>query len=112
MNYERLLKICEEKGETVSSVIKKMGIDSSNTGSWKNGGNPSVKILIKLSEYLNASSDYLLGLTDTPKPNMSFSGEEQKIISAYRNQPPEAQAVIRNALGIKDDINPISDKTI
>ncbi len=60
MFYEQLKLACEQKGLSVTALLNKMGLSTSNTGKWKNGGFPSVDILIKLSSELDVTTDYLL----------------------------------------------------
>jgi transcriptional regulator with XRE-family HTH domain len=66
MFYDRLKMICDEKGVKMTPLLKELGISPGNTEKWKNGTLPNGKILIKLAEKLNCSTDYLLGLKDTP----------------------------------------------
>ena len=64
MFYERLKKACAKNNTNVTNLLKKLGMQTSNTGSWKNGGNPSIEVLKLIALELNVSTDYLLGLTD------------------------------------------------
>lgn len=49
-------------------------------------GDITSEILTRLARFFNVSTDYLLGLTDNPAPNVEhdFSPEEVAIISARR----------------------------
>ena len=66
MNYVAFKKACKGKGTTPTALSLKLGLKKGNATSWKNGGNPSVEILIKLAVELDCSTDYLLGLDDVP----------------------------------------------
>lgn len=63
MNYVALEKLCKEHGTTPTALASKLGLSKGNTTSWKKGGNPSVEILMQLSDELNCTTDYLLGRT-------------------------------------------------
>ena len=64
MNYEAFKQKCKEKGYSASSLVTELGISKSNITNWKNGGNPSYDILIKMSQTLECSVGYLLGTED------------------------------------------------
>lgn len=58
--YKRLNELCIKKSTTVTGMLKDMKISTQNGTKWKNGTLPNGDTLIKLSEYLNTSIDYLL----------------------------------------------------
>jgi transcriptional regulator with XRE-family HTH domain len=58
--YSYLKKACAKNKTTPTAVAREVGITTANTGKWKNGGTPSVDILLKLSDRLSVSTDYLL----------------------------------------------------
>ena len=60
MNYSVFENLCKEKGTTPTALALKLGLSKGNTTSWKKGGNPSVEILMQLSDELNCTTDYLL----------------------------------------------------
>lgn len=64
MNYEAFKQKCKEKGYSASSLVTELGISKSNITNWKNGGNPSYEILIKIAQTLECSVGYLLGTED------------------------------------------------
>lgn len=66
MFYDRLKKICDEKGIKITPLLKELKISQGNTEKWKNGAIPTGAILIILVEKLNCSTDYLLERTNTP----------------------------------------------
>ena len=61
MDYVKFDTLCKNNGTTPSKLVRKLGLSKGNTTSWRNGGNPSVEILIKLSDELNCTVDELLG---------------------------------------------------
>lgn len=64
MNYEAFKQKCKEKGYSASSLVTELGISKSNITNWKNGGNPSYEILIRMSQILECTVGYLLGTED------------------------------------------------
>lgn len=53
-----------------------------------NKTSPSGEILAKISTVLNVSTDYLLGLTDDPMPQLrvdNLSAKERAVLSAMRH---------------------------
>ncbi len=64
MFYECLENLCRQKQETVSSVVKTLGLSTSKVTAWKNGSSPNGIILTKLADYLDCSVDTLLERTN------------------------------------------------
>ena len=62
---ERLKNLRIEKGLTQPQLAEKIGVSNGMISFWENGVHePTVAYVIKLAKVLEASSDYLLGLTD------------------------------------------------
>ncbi|MDR0325886.1 MAG: helix-turn-helix domain-containing protein [Oscillospiraceae bacterium] len=64
MFYEQLKKACLQKGTTPTALAREFGLSTGNTGAWKNGGTPSTDILVKFSNRLDVTTDFLLGKPD------------------------------------------------
>lgn len=65
MFWERFVYLCEKNNVKPNTVAKTLDLSNSTCSDWKKNGNfPKGDILIKLSDYFNVSTDYLLGLTD------------------------------------------------
>lgn len=69
MFYKRVKEECKKNNTTITAVLKKIGVSTSETGNWKRGELPKSDTLIKLSKELNVSVDYLLELTNNPDIN-------------------------------------------
>lgn len=65
--YNRIEKLCKERGTTITAVCTLVTGSSGNLSTWKKGYMRS-DYLLKVSEYLNVSMDYLL----TGKEKNSF----------------------------------------
>lgn len=77
MFYDILKRTCNEKGTTITAVLKELGISTSKGTAWKNGSTPNGEILSKLAAYFNVTTDYLLG-NDTSKTNDPATNDQLK----------------------------------
>lgn len=68
MFFERLQSLCDRDNTDVSGVLKALGLSTSKGTAWKGGAIPKGDILLRLANYFNVSTDYLLGNTDDPAP--------------------------------------------
>ena len=67
MFTERLTKLRLARGWTKKEISIRIGKSQQTVGKWENGTNaPKFKDLVKLVELFGVTSDYLLGLSDTP----------------------------------------------
>lgn len=60
MFFEQLSRACELHDTSVTAVAAKLGISKSNVTNWKNGTMPNSDVVVRLSELLDVSTDYLL----------------------------------------------------
>ena len=67
MFTDRLTKLRQARGWTKKEFSAQIGKTQQTVGKWKNGTNaPTFKDLVKLVELFGVTSDYLLGLSDSP----------------------------------------------
>lgn len=92
MNYAHFVELCSAKGENPKSISRKIGIANGNTNSWKNGGNPSVDVILKLMRELNCTADELI-VPDFQNKNYSrtkdVEGGTKPVLNCYRWNNPE-----------------------
>ncbi|BAB05162.1 helix-turn-helix transcriptional regulator [Halalkalibacterium halodurans] len=75
---ERLRYLRKKHGLTMKELGKKINVAESTISGYENGNRkPDMDTLVKMAEYFNSSTDYLLGRTEEPAP--------------YQKQPPEKQ---------------------
>lgn len=68
MDFNAFKARCKEKGYSPSMFAEKeLKISKSCVSSWKAGRNPEANTLIKISQLLDCSVDYLLGLDQIPE---------------------------------------------
>lgn len=101
--FDRLKSLCDKQGISVNELEEKIGIGKNSLYSWKKNI-PKGSNLLKVADYFNVSTDYLLGRTDNPNTQekqytetdlskmldnaMSFDGEpmsehDREVIMAY-----------------------------
>lgn len=60
MFFDQLLKACEMRGITVTKLTTQLAISKSNVTNWKNGTIPNGEVVIRISDFLQVSTDFLL----------------------------------------------------
>ena len=88
MFYDRLKQACKERGTNVTATLKAIGIGGANGTYWKNGSVPSSDIVVKLAEFLNVTTDYLLV---GKNGETLLKEDEQELINFYNKLPPKEQ---------------------
>lgn len=66
MFWERLYELCLQNNCRPNTIAKNIGLSTATATKWKNGAIPNGEVLIKIADYLNCSTDYLLGRTSYP----------------------------------------------
>ncbi len=67
--YQRLRDLREDKSLTQKEIGKILNMSQTGYNQYEIGKNDiPTKVLIELSNFYNTSVDYLLGLTNEPKP--------------------------------------------
>lgn len=72
---ERLEALRQEKGETITHLAQAIGVSYAHM--WEilnNKCKPNFMTIKALAEHFNVSTDYILGLTDTPDPAWAKEG--------------------------------------
>ena len=83
MFYDVFCALCAEKGLTPSGAAAKIGFNRASVTVWKtNGTAPKQELLVKIADYFQVSTDYLLGLEQEKTPagdgGREMSSEELK----------------------------------
>lgn len=86
MFYDNLKKICEEKKEKITPLVKECGGSTGSISKWRNGAYPNSDIVIKIAIHLGVSTDYLLlGKDSSPELN----DEEQECLEVFNRLKPK-----------------------
>ena len=98
----RIRELREERTLSQEDVAKAIGTHQRNIGRWeKNENEPTSGFLLKLADFFECSTDYLLGRSDdfgviqTAKPQDELTKEERQLVSDYRELAPALQKMLR-----------------
>lgn len=101
---ERILKLLSDSGLTAKKLTADIGISSSAISEWKKGkGKPSAEAIVKLANYFNVSTDYIL-IGITGKNGIVLSQRENELITNYRNLNKDGMAYIDSQMNIANQI--------
>ena len=68
MFFDRLKKLCDEKGISAYKACTDIGLNRAAVAKWKNGSTPSGTTAAKLADYFGVTTDYLLGKENKKAP--------------------------------------------
>lgn len=104
---EKIKKLREEKQKTQLDVSKALGVTYQTIYKYEKGiAVPPADALVKLAEYFNVTTDYLLGRTDTYNP----SEEKLTIAASMKNGLDISDMTDEEKKFINDFINMVRDK--
>ncbi|MBR3765301.1 MAG: helix-turn-helix transcriptional regulator [Clostridia bacterium] len=100
MFYERLNQLCRQHGTTITELARtQLGVASSAATNWKHGASPRSDVVTRAAAYFGVSTDYLLGLTDSPVPAASgMAPDIEQAISLLEKASPTARSAALAAL--------------
>jgi transcriptional regulator with XRE-family HTH domain len=85
---QRLRDLRENHGLSREALAQEIGVSPQQIYRWETGENdPTGDLLAKLSHVLVTSTDYLLGLVDTPLPHTeSMTAREVAVMGKFRRR--------------------------
>lgn len=95
---ENFTRLCNQKGESPTTVCKKLGLSNAAYSCWTDESIPRKSTLIKIADYFGVSVDFLLGKTE--QKEVSHSERDLTIQNAYDNAAEEIKAAVRKLLDI------------
>lgn len=107
MFYERLKKLCDERGIALTNVVvNELHMSRGNLSRWKNGQVPKGDTLSTLAEYFGVSTDYLLGNESLKEksiallddPELTLTADEKWFIQKLRSLDKEGRAIVEGTL--------------
>lgn len=88
MNGQRLKELRENNNLTQEDIAYRLQVTTKTVSSWERGSKINSDNLINLARALNTNADFLLGMTDDPRPphemQNDLSPAEWEIISSLR----------------------------
>lgn len=117
-----LKQLRNEKEMTIAKAAETFGVANRTYSSYElEEREPNLSLLIKLADFYNVSTDYLLGRTEikamagtTPAEQLDVTAAEQEIIRRYTEFPEEVRLLlletIRKLVGLPDapeDLRPV-----
>ena len=92
--FPQRLRLCrKQKGMSLKQLADVFGMSHSTLSKYESGTRrPDPDMLIKLAEYFNVSTDYLLGLSDLPSGTLLA-------INASSALPEQAQKELESFIG-------------
>lgn len=105
MFYDTLINLCNKHNVKITPLVVSLGGSSSSPASWKKGASPNSDIVIKLAEYFNVSTDYLLLGKEHTIPT-----EYKKLISSYQKLSLENQKMALRLMNTMYDVQVENEK--
>ena len=100
MFWDNLKAACDKQNIKVTPLLTELKISSGSIGKWQKGGNVSSETLLKLSERLGVSIDYLIKgeepVTQTIDALQSVSYDEMQILTWFRALPQQGKSLCMN----------------
>lgn len=92
MFFSQLEYLCQQNNVAMSTVVQTLGMSKSVVTSWKKGIIPNGETILKLAEYFNVSTDFLL----TGSLNISdLENEEVELLHLFRSLSDSAKSRVR-----------------
>lgn len=101
---QAIKEVAKERGAATGEMLAELGLNKNTLSSMTSRGSwLQADSLGRIADYLNCSTDYLLGRTSAPEQPMQFqTTKEQQILAAYKAHP-ELQPAIDKLLGIEEE---------
>jgi len=90
--YDLLLRLCKEKGISITNLCVEITGSRGNLTTWKKGNINSI-VLSKIADFFEVSADYLLGRTTERNPNVNYG---------IQNHSDNNQGDITNQLNLQN----------
>ena len=94
----------KQKNISAYKICNDLDIGQSTFSSWKKGKKPTIEKLIAICQYLEVSSDELLGLKES-----TLTDEERQLIEAYRKASKLGKQTIQELARFESTRGNLSD---
>ena len=84
---KRLIMLMEEAHVSQVKLAEVIGITNVSISRYLSGNrNPRVEIVVKLAKYFHVTSDFLLGLSNTPYVNTTYPPNITKLVNSIQKE--------------------------
>lgn len=100
---DKIKALRKEKRLTQVQLAEAINVERSSVAKYESGVTPSMDVLVRIADFFNVTTDYLLGNTDIKKENSptEMSAEEQEIIELWKGLSTEKREAFKSLLGLK-----------
>ena len=98
MFWKIFVELCHNAGKLPTNVVKEIGIAHGSVTQWKNGRIPRDSTLIKIAQYFNVTTEYLIGKEKSPTEEDEHMSEFAKLFPQLSED--EQRLVIAQMKGI------------
>ncbi len=99
---DNVLQLCEQKGEKLTPLMKKLELSPGNVQRWRDGATVNSEILMKFSNHFGVSVDFLLNGKEYVSPDdykkRCSSTEEIELLAMFRTIPDYAKEIVLGSL--------------
>ena len=84
--YEKILKLCQEKGITISHLAQQVGVSKTSASGWKKGSTPSPKTVKAMADYFNVEVSYFYGdinIANADNGSIAVNGDKNNVAPRY-----------------------------
>ena len=87
MFIKRLVILMEEHNISQVDLAKEIGITNVTISRYLNGTrSPRIEIVVRLAQFFHVSSDFLLGISDTPYVNTPYPPNISKLVNSLQKE--------------------------
>lgn len=96
MDYQAKIKVLIEDTDTrQKAMAAALGLHQSTLSNYVTGRTATPpEVIAKIAQYFGVTTDYLLGLTDTPEPPFPVSASERELLTLFRTLSKEQKELI------------------
>lgn len=84
--YEKILKLCQKHGITLSYLANQIGVSNASASGWKKGSIPSPKTVKAMADYFNVEVSYFYGdinIANADNGSIAINGDKNNIAPRY-----------------------------
>lgn len=107
MDYrERLREWITDHDLKQKALAKELGITKAVISNYLTGrSHMPIEVLVRLSQILGLSMDYLVGLTDEPLPAMQLTASERQFVEKLRTLSYDQKELIAKTIALMQEQN-------